>query len=171
MIKICINGGHCPGLDPGAVGSRVTEAEVTRDLMASVARYLRAVGYAVLEVQSNRLEEVAAACNGYGADLMVSIHCNAAANADARGAETYCYRRGGAGESLAFCVQDQLVDALGVIDRGVKYADYYVLRETICPAVLVETAFVSNEEDEALLLAQGDEFARAIARGVTDFYA
>lgn len=46
-----------------------------------------------------------------------------------------------------------------------------VLRETDMPAVLVETAFITNEEDVQLLMNQKDEFARAIARGVTDYIA
>lgn len=46
-----------------------------------------------------------------------------------------------------------------------------MLRETDMPAVLVETAFITNEEDVQLLMNRKDEFARAIARGVTDYVA
>ena len=45
----------------------------------------------------------------------------------------------------------------------------YVLSNTDMPAVLVELAFISNAEDVVLLTEQQDEFARAIARGVTDY--
>lgn len=170
-MKICINGGHCPGKDPGAVGEYLQEADVAKQLMLSVAGYLRAVGYDVLTVQENELYEIADAANAWGADLFVSIHCNAATNQSARGTETYCYGAG-EGEMLANCIQRQIVKSIGTMDRGVKYSKgLYVLRYTDCPAVLVETAFISNSEDEALLRDRLDDFARAIARGVTDYFA
>lgn len=170
-MKICINGGHCPGKDPGAVGDYLQEADVAKQLMQGVAGYLRAVGYEVLEVQENELYEITDASNSWGADLFVSLHCNAAMNRSARGTETFCYGAG-EGESLAYCIQRQMVESLGTVDRGVKYSKgLYVLKYTDCPAVLVETAFISNVEDEALLRARLDDFARAIARGVTDYFA
>ena len=62
------------------------------------------------------------------------------------------------------------MDALGTTDRGIKSRPgLLVLRQTDMPAVLVETAFIDNDEDAALLTGKTDEFARAIARGVTDY--
>ena len=62
---------------------------------------------------------------------------------------------------------------MGAIDHGVKTERFYVLRSTDCPTVLVEWAFISNEEDEVLLASeQGkDDIARAIAREITDYVA
>ena len=69
-------------------------------------------------------------------------------------------------------IQDQIVQSLGTVDRGVKERPgLAVLRETDMPAVLVETAFITNKDDVQLLMNQKDEFARAIARGVTDYVA
>ena len=86
------------------------------------------------------------------------------------GTETLCYAdRGNAGE-LAHCIQDQIINSLGTVDRGVKERPgLVVLRMTDMPAVLVELAFISNEGDAALLANDKDEFARAIARGITDY--
>ena len=171
-MKITINGGHCPGLDSGAVGKTgLQEAAVVKDVMQCVAGYLRAVGYAVLEVQENELYQITTTSNQFGADLFVSIHCNAADSREAKGTETYCYSRGGKGERLARYIQSQIVNSLGTVDRGVKTANFYVLKNTNCPAVLVEIAFISNPDDEALLANAGkrDEFARGVARGVTDY--
>ena len=76
----------------------------------------------------------------------------------------------GAGEQLAQCIQSQIVDSIGTVDRGVKYMPkLLVLKYTDMPAVLVEMAFIDNDEDAALLTEKTDEFARAIARGVTDY--
>jgi len=171
-MRIVINGGHYPGVDSGAVGtSGLQEADVVRSLMGKVANYIRAVGYDVLEIQENELYEITDASNNFGADLFVSIHCNAADNRDAKGTETFCYQLGGEGEKLAKCIQNQIVDSLGTVDRGIKTANFAVLRDTNCPAVLVETAFISNSDDETLLASEfgRDNFAKAIARGITDY--
>ena len=66
------------------------------------------------------------------------------------------------------------MDALGTVDRGIKAAKpgvngLYVLSNTDAVAVLVELAFIDHEGDAELLRSQQDEFARAIARGVTDY--
>jgi N-acetylmuramoyl-L-alanine amidase len=171
-MKITINGGHYPGRDSGAVGhTGLQEANVVCDMMARVACYLRAASYEVLEVQENVLSQITDASNEFGADLFVSIHCNAAINADAKGTETFCYQTGGKSEKLAACIQNQIISSLGTVDRGVKTGNLYVLRLTDCPAVLVETAFISNIDDEKLLADDTirDQFAAAIARGVTDY--
>ena len=171
-MKITINGGHYPGRDSGAVGQTgLQEADVTCDLMGRVACYLRAVSCDVLEVQENRLSQITEASNEFGADLFVSIHCNAATNEEARGTETFCYTTGGESEKLGICIQQQIITHLDTVDRGVKIGNFYVLRLTDCPAVLVETAFISNLEDEQLLADEKirDEFAAVIARGVTDY--
>jgi N-acetylmuramoyl-L-alanine amidase len=171
-MKIVINGGHYPRLDSGAVGaSGLQEAIVARDIMKRTACFLRAVGYEVLEVQKNELYQITDASNSFDADLFVSIHCNAAANTAAKGTETFCYQLGGNGQRLARCIQNQIINSLGTVDRGIKTANFAVLRNTDCPAVLVETAFISNSSDEALLASEAkrDKFAAAIARGITDY--
>ena len=95
-------------------------------------------------------------------------NCNAA-NTAARGTEVECYGSG-AGEKLAQCIQSQIVDSLGTVDRGMKYMpQLLVLKYTDMPAVLVEMAFIDNDEDAELLAGKTDGFARAIARGVTDY--
>lgn len=46
---------------------------------------------------------------------------------------------------------------------------HYVIRYTDCPAMLVETAFIDNVDDNALLVEREDDFARAIALDITDY--
>lgn len=167
-MKICLNAGHYPGVDPGAVGKRSYEAEVAKHLTGLVAKYLEAAYCDVLFVQENDLEDIVGASNNWGADLFVSIHCNAA-NTKARGTETFHYYGSEKGYALAECIQMQLACSIDTFDRGVKQAGFFVLKYSDCPAVLVETAFIDNEEDEELLLKYSDCFARAIARGITDY--
>ena len=168
-LKIVINGGHYPGRDCGALGRISQEAEITRELMSAVAGYLRVVNYDVLEVQENDLAEVVQKSNDFGADLFISIHCNGSVNRNARGTEVYYFSPKGA--IIAQCIQNQIVHSLETLDRGIKEsATFYVLKQTNCIAVLVETAFITNEEDEKILLVKRNEFARAIARGITDYH-
>ena len=109
--------------------------------------------------------------NDWDADIFVSIHCNSAEAEEACGTETFAYALdGGEGEKLATCIQDQIIDALNTVDRGVKAnPKLLVLKYTGMPAVLVELGFISNVGDEELLATRQDDFARAIARGITDY--
>lgn len=170
-MKICINAGHCLGLDSGAVGQTgLQESEVTKEVMQLTAEYLRNVGYEVLEVQENELYQITDASNLFGADLFISIHCNAAENRSASGTETFYGSNEGA--RLAQCIQSQIVDNLKTVDRGIKDGSHlYVIRNTDCVAVLTELAFISNEVDECMLsdIKQRTELARALARGITDY--
>ena len=57
-MKVCINGGHFVGVDPGALGNRTTEAEVNYDLMGRVAAYLEAAGCEVLTIHRSELTDI-----------------------------------------------------------------------------------------------------------------
>ena len=69
---------------------------------------------------------------------------------------------------MAINIDNQLVNSLDLYDRGIKSANFWVLRKTDMPAVLVETAFINNPKEEDKLINQVDEFAKAIARGISD---
>ncbi len=106
------------------------------------------------------------------AACFVSIHCNAHAIRTANGIETFHFAMGHhRSAALAGTLQRHLVDWLVLRDRGVKTANFQVLRQTTVPAVLVELGFISNPTEEALLESeQGRErAARAIANGVLEF--
>lgn len=62
---------------------------------------------------------------------------------------------------------------LNTADRGVKEANFQVLRETDCPAALAEVAFLSNEADRALLTGYAGQLAAAVAlaAGLADYAA
>ena len=169
-MRIFINPGHCVGVDSGAVGNGLVEAEVALNIGEMVGEYLEEAGYKTNVFQYDGLRTITGAANAWGADLFVSIHCNAAATAAANGAETFYWNGSAAGKKLANCIQNQLVHTLPLANRGIKTANFTVLAYTDMPAVLVETAFVSNAYDARILETCQEDFARAIARGVTDFY-
>ncbi|WP_337515917.1 N-acetylmuramoyl-L-alanine amidase [Mitsuokella jalaludinii] len=187
-MKVFVNPGHDLDYDSGAVSPRtgLRECEVAAHVGALVKHYLEAAGCTCKLMQSDNLAPtstgrsryadrqgptVTETANNWDADIFVSIHCNSAEAEEACGTETFAYDLdGGEGEKLATCIQDQIVDALNSVDRGVKAnPELFVLKYTGMPAVLVELGFISNERDEELLTTRQDDFARAIARGVTDY--
>lgn len=181
MFKVIIDPGH-GGRDPGAIGTSGTKekditlimAQKIADLLSSDAIKIgltRLKDEAVGSDVNSDLKARADIANGWNADCFVSIHCNSAANPEAKGAETYHYPGSENGRRLALAIHRRLVPALGITDRGVKQANFAVLRLTNCPAALVELAFISNPQEEALLVSEDfqQRAAWAIASGIADF--
>lgn len=180
MKKVMEDPGH-GGQDPGAIGPTGVQEKV---ITLAVAKKVAAILAQVAEVRLTReadqdlgvslasdLKTRSRLANTWGADIFVSIHCNSADNSTATGTEVYCYTLGGQGEKLAKAIHDRLIPALGLVDRGVKTANFAVLRQTKMPAALVELAFISNPTEEAMLEspAYQDRAARAIAEGIADY--
>lgn len=178
-MRLIIDPGH-GGLDSGAVGpTGLKEKDVNLAVAKKLANYLLSVAEVKLtrdcdrQLGSDENTDLRARVNiaeDWQADYFISVHCNAGGSS-AKGVETYAYKPGGKGEKLAKAIQAELVKATGLVDRGVKFANYYVLRKTSMPAVLVELAFISNPVEEKLLKdpAWQDKVARAIAQGVAGF--
>lgn len=181
MAKVFINPGHCIGVDPGAVNGyyQVAEAEIVADVGSLVKHYLAGAGVEADILQSDNLcgenprwPNVCMAANNSGADAFVSIHCNGAQSEIAHGTEVLVFSKWSRSDRLANCIQRQIVDTIGTANRGVKSRpELIVLKHTNMPAVLVELAFITNMDDCELLITRKDDFARAIARGITDFFA
>jgi N-acetylmuramoyl-L-alanine amidase len=102
--------------------------------------------------------------NAMGADVFVSIHNNGAASRRANGTETWASSHDPYGIALGRVVQRAVVRATRLRNRGAKQTDFYVLRHSNMPAVLVEGAFISNAR-EARLLANS-KFRRKMASGI-----
>lgn len=180
-MKICIDPGH-GGYDPGAVGpTGLKEKDVTLPVAMLLADILRAAGQEVILTRDSDntpwdpdsdLWKRCQIANDYVADVFVSIHINSAANPAATGTETYCVAFGGEREKIARSVQKELVAALGLPDRGIKAANFYVLKRTDMPAILTELAFISNSAEEYMM--RTDDFLRraaeAIAQGIGNLY-
>jgi N-acetylmuramoyl-L-alanine amidase len=185
MAKIiCLDPGH-GGSDPGACGNGIQEKDITLIVGKKVREYLQKVGYTVVMTRekdkdvgyaddsaSTELQARCAISNDASADVFVSIHCNTASSVQAKGTEVFYFAGSEEGEKLATCIDKQLA-GVGLVDRGIKDDPLYVTHNTDAVAVLAELAFISNTEDAAKLADAKwqDEFARAIARGITDYFA
>jgi len=104
-----------------------------------------------------------------GATVFVSVHANASTRGVIRGAETYYLKPNSL--QLATWIQEEMGRSLGIPDRGIRTANFKVLRDSPVPAVLVEIGYLTNLEDEALLRTPAfrQKVAEAIARGVVRF--
>ncbi|UTI42090.1 N-acetylmuramoyl-L-alanine amidase [Niallia sp. RD1] len=106
--------------------------------------------------------------NSWKADVYVSIHANANGNGkwdSASGIETYVYTsKPKEALALANKVQDELVKVTSRKNRGVKTADFHVLRETHMTAILCECGFMTNKEEAALL--KSDSYRKKVANAI-----
>ncbi|WP_169718026.1 N-acetylmuramoyl-L-alanine amidase LytC [Sporomusa silvacetica DSM 10669] len=177
-MKIVVDPGHSGPVEPGACAGGVRECDVVLSIAKLLAEQLDEQGHDVLltrngEINTDALDFRAGLANANQADLFVSIHANSAANPAAHGTEVYHYPESEQGQRLAGLIQSRLVAELKTANRGVKEANFQVLRETDCPAVLVEVAFISNEADRQLLTAYACQLgaASAIAAGIEKYFA
>jgi N-acetylmuramoyl-L-alanine amidase len=173
-VVIVIDPGH-GGPDPGAVGiGGLREVEVVLPISLEVAALLEQQGAQVILTRSTErdldLEPRVQIANRANADLFVSIHANAISlsRPDVNGVETYYY---GSGNRLAQVIHSSIIQATGSVDRGVRRARFYVLRNTEMPAVLVEVGFVTGQNDARQLSdpAYRSQMAAAIARGILQY--
>lgn len=193
---VVLNPGHGDpnGGDPGACAFGATEREINMEVAKYCKEELEAYGVTVYLTRTDRyakcykLKDIAQFAADHNADLLVSIHQNAASTSNAYGAEVYYPNRnyrpdiGNSGKAVADAIQKELV-ALGISNRGTKYkntddnrknpdgsvADYYgVIRESKwlgVPAIIVEHAFISNYNDYNKFLSSP---AKLRALGVAD---
>lgn len=156
------------------------EANINLAIGSKLKNLLETKGYTVILTRqadvdfagpgASASQELQARCdiaNNSEADIFISIHCNAAENPEAGGAETWYYD---AGYDMAEAVQFELT-GMGLADRGIKQGNFYVLKYTEMPAILVEVGFLSNAHEEVLLCDGEFQWgvAKALARGILHY--
>ena len=179
---IVIDAGH-GGDDNGASSGDQIEKEETLSMAKLVEKDLKEDGIRVVMTRNDdmttSLESRAATANAAGADGFVSIHRNMynGTKTDVKGVEIWTSHEPGEAESeLARLVLNRLTDTGYITSRGIKGGsmddpdtDYYVIRNTQMPSILIELGFLSNEDDRAMVQSYADVTARAIADGIEDW--
>ena len=181
-MKIYIDPGHnYSGADTGAVGNGLREQEITYCIAKRIREKLEEAGLTVRMSRNSLNDNVgngtvrsslsarAEDANRWGADLFVSVHCNAGGGS---GTETYCYQGGiSSGFKLAQKIQAGLVRQTTMEDRGVKVnPSLAVLKQTKMPAVLTEVGFIDHAGDAKVLGSRDgqERIAEGIAQGICD---
>ncbi len=172
-MKIFIDPGH-GGNDPGAIGIKGTkESDVVLQIAVKLKGILEKMGISVAMSRNSdaavSLSKRAEMANKFGADIYISLHCNGFVNRNACGSEIYSYPGNSKSVALAGKILAALCDKLGTVNRGAKQENFAVLRLTDMPAVLLETAFITNEDDENMMLSSGfpESAAEAVAEGIS----
>ncbi|WP_027399431.1 N-acetylmuramoyl-L-alanine amidase family protein [Anaerovorax odorimutans] len=175
-------------LDPGhgksTAGKRscdesLMEYEFNRDIANRIRPLLEAEGIEVLFTVEDdtdpSLKDRCSVANTSDADIYVSIHANAFGNGDwnkVKGWEIYVYKKGGIAEELAKSIQDETIKSVDIQNRGLKEAEFYVIKYTDMPAVLIEHGFYTNLEEVELLKSPEfrQKLAEADANGIINFF-
>ncbi len=169
-MKVYLNAGHDRELDSGAINPNLslTECELAYELTMQVKTYLERNGIAVVFGQNDDLYAICDEANEADVDVFVSIHFNAF-NGRASGTETLI--SGSTGSlMLGHCIQSNIRAVLSLPNRGLKERpEFFVLRRTMMPAVLVEVCFIDNDSDWRRYDAHADDVARAIATGIMQY--
>ncbi|OXM88024.1 N-acetylmuramoyl-L-alanine amidase [Paenibacillus rigui] len=166
-FKVVIDPGH-GGKDTGAVS--VTK-RYEKDFVLSLGMKV----YKLLEQEPRidpqmtrdtddfiELSGRTAFANEMKADLFVSIHGNSAGKESISGTETYYYTE----QSLDFAniMHDVLIPATGFTDRKVKQNNFYVIKNTTMPSLLLEIGFLSNRSDEEAMYQE--QFQNRVAASI-----
>lgn len=170
-----MDAGH-GGADPGAVGlqpTRVEEKDVALALAFLLEEDLALRGHEVIMTRRQdrtlALDARAEFANRYEAELLLSLHCNAAADPRVEGMEVFHRPGSRPGREAAATILTHMLAAFpGHENRGVKEADFTVLRESTAPGVLIEAEFLTNPTQLKFLADPRNQrgLARAIAKGV-----
>lgn len=173
---IVIDAGH-GGAATGAAYSGVQEKTLNLAIARKLQSILTALGYNTVMTRDADVDvglyDRAAIANEAGADIFVSIHCNAAENSpNFQGLYVYHYPGSAAGESLAQAIQTPACAFTGAVDRDIDCANFVVLRESDMPAVLVETGFMTCAEELSRLTddAYQTRVAQGLAQGIVRYF-
>ncbi len=192
-LHVLLDPGH-GGSDPGCMANDVREKDITLAISLEMKRLLEAKGHYVSMTRTTAEKTLTLSERSQVAqqplDAFISIHVNAATNPATKGVEVFTIPAPGfdgtppnspartpmlgqvhllAATRLAMAVQRELLTLTPQpIDRGVKHAHFKVLRDTPAPSILVETGFLTNEDDFKVLTSVDaqKQIAQAIVSGL-----
>lgn len=174
FYKVFVDPGH-GGSDNGAGGFGKFEDELSLQIARSVELKLKQKG---IQVKMSRTSDVfiplgerAHMANAYGADAFISIHLNSSSNESANGIETYHHTQKTSHRPYSTGIHNNAIKSTQGRDRGVKSANFVVLRETNMVSSLFETGFISNAQENNKLSdpVYQDKLAVSIANGIESY--
>lgn len=172
-LVIVLDAGH-GGDDNGAVWGYTEEDDTNLSIAYLLRCELKQSGHVVHMTRERDIERSlsyrADFANSRGADLFISIHCDAFHHETASGMSTHIHPRCSArSREIANNIQSSLISSFhGHRNRGIRESNFQVLRETKMPALLIECEFLSNKDTRRFLKEPENQLglARAIAKGI-----
>jgi len=157
--------------DPGAVGFGLLESDLTNIIVDNMVNILQQKYIVDVRVtpRSLNLSDRTNFSNNYKADYFLSVHCNAA-NANARGFESHIYTSPSS-KSIQYqkIIHDDIykyIKPFGSPDRGYKQSNFAMVRQTNCPAMLIECLFIDQLDDNNLL--KDNEFLYGLSNAIVN---
>ena len=176
---IMLDAGH-GGSDPGAIGELDGKSVYEKDLTLSITYKVKAIleqkGYTVSMTRTGdtlpTLAERPAQANEEGCALFASIHINSATSKEAYGTEVFWSEENNeddyniTSEKFAENVLSSMLKYMKSYNRGVRMANWAVIRRSQMPAVLIEVGFISNEDELKKMCS--DEYQNKTAHGIAE---
>jgi len=187
---VMLDPGH-GGYDPGAITKQgVYEKSINLQIAQKVEEMLGPSGIEVFltreedvdyvpdgvkgkttkkQIDLNRRIDMAKDAN---ADIFVSLHVNATASGQDSGAETFYQFQSESGQRLAELIQQELIKVPAMNRRIAKSGDFYIIKNTKMPAVIVEVGYLSSMKEQKKLQQSWyqEQLARAIAKGIANYF-
>ena len=187
---VMLDPGH-GGYDPGAITKQgVYEKSINLQIAQKVKEMLSPSGIGVFltreedidyvpdgvkgkttkkQIDLNRRIDMAKEAN---ADVFVSLHVNATATGQESGSETFYHFKSESGKRLAELIQQEMIKIPRMNRRIAKPGDFYIIKNTIMPAVIVEVGYLTNVKELKKLQQSWyqEQLARAIAKGIANFF-
>jgi len=162
MYLICLDPGHqsTPNADTGCSGFGVAEQDIVLDICKRAKLLIELNEIKVIMTRDGAtvngdgsslnasLNTRCQIANNAKADLFLSVHCDAF-NTKAYGTTCHVFGLGGNAERFAKILNPMMGNIF--YNRGIKVSNFAVIRDTNMPAVLLETAFLDNKDDNAKL--------------------
>lgn len=187
---IVIDAGH-GGVDAGVLGvnTKTKESDINIAIAKQLKGYFVNAGFAVVMTRKTNAGLYGAPTKGFkmrdmkkrkqiiddsGADMVISVHQNFCPIPSRRGGTVFFDKSSECGKSLADFIQKSLNELNESVKPNEALAgDYYMLKCTQSPSVIVECGFLSNAEDEKLLTSSEyqKEIAYAIFKGAVSYYS
>ena len=187
-MVVVIDAGH-GGVDPGKVGELGTlEKDINLSIAGKLRTRLEQNGFRVVMTRENDeglysenagnkkredMETRVRLISEANPDFVVSIHQNSFPEESCKGAQLFYYKGSEDSKRLAEILQKKFPEVLrdGNTRQAKANSDYYLLRKTVCPAVIAECGFLSNPAEEALLVSDDyqEKVAEALCLGILQY--
>jgi len=187
---VMLDPGH-GGYDPGAITSQgVYEKAINLQIAQIVKEMLLPSGIEVFLTREEDMDYVPDGVKGKlikkqidlnhriemakqeQADIFVSLHVNATATGQKSGAETFYHYKSESGKRLAELIQQEMIKISGMNRRIAKPGDFYIIKNSSMPAVIVEVGYLSSVKEQKKLQQTWyqEQLARAIAKGIANYF-
>ncbi|MCL2576782.1 MAG: N-acetylmuramoyl-L-alanine amidase [Defluviitaleaceae bacterium] len=180
---VVLDAGH-GGWDPGMVQGKTEEKHINLSIAKKLQTFLEQGGATVIitriddsDLGRSKTSDMHARrviANSSHADIFVSIHQNSFGKSGVHGAQVFYFNQSDNSQNLATLIQDRLVEFVDPSNKLKAKANnnYFVLKQTAMPAVLVECGFLTNHGERKKLLTDDyqEKIAWGIYLGIVDYF-